>query len=481
MRGASHGRAGFYVQYIVQAFLRIGILALALWLGVQQRLFAQQETYTQKTEQEHSAARQYPALKPPKRISTVQEGKSAELSNSRRPAVTPKRKTRKMFMKDQSRAARDAKIGDAESAESKRAKAYDQSRRNAFRAPQTDPSLESQQKLRKGQSKEQKKFAPPVAESAETKKAKTYDKNREMTFSPKYYTNTHPSVTKKKVKERSREAAKFATGTRSREYKKSLAYDHNRRINYSEKLSTVLPASVGKDKARATSDKISQSERGITMDRKAYEDMLKEKNDKLTDAVRGNTMDRAAYRAMLKAKGKKMMASVKGNTMERTSYEKMVERRSKRIAEAVKGNTMLPSAHERLMKNKSEAIADYDAGYLNTKAERQARLRSLLHPKEYQANSPQEQKQRARQKSSEIASFSGSRKRSARRHIENATPSSRPYNNRISLRSMEGRESARRKGARQVARNKKSYLPVFLRKKPTKSKYNDIEKNLWYR
>lgn len=294
-----------YVQYIVQAFLRIGILALALWLGVQQRLFAQQEAHTQKTEQEHSAARQYPAVKPPKRISNVQEGKSEDLSNSRRPAVTPQPKVRRKFIKDQSRTARNAKIGDAESAESKRAKAYDQSRQNSFRAPQTDPSLETQKRLRKGQSKEQKKFAPPVAESAETKKGMAYDKNREMTFSPKYYTNTHPSVTKKKVKERSREAAKFATGTRSREYKKSLAYDHNRRINFNEKLSSVPPASVGKDKARATSEKISQSDRGNTMDRKAYEGMLKDKNDRLTDAVRGNTMDRAAYRAMLKAKGRR--------------------------------------------------------------------------------------------------------------------------------------------------------------------------------
>lgn len=440
----------------MQAFLRIGFLLLALSVGVQTRLHAQQETHTLKTEQNNSAARQYPAVKPPKRIATVQEGKSADLSNSRRPAVTPKPNVRQKFRKAQSRTARDAKIGDAESAESKRAKAYDKSRQNAFRAPQTDPSLDAQKAYRKGQSKQQSKFAPPIAESAETKKGLAYDKSREITFSPKFYTNTAPSLTRKKVKDRSREASKFATGSRSREYKKSLAYDHNRRINFSEKLNTVASPQVAEDRARAA-------------------------NDKLTDAVKGNTMDRTAYRAMLKAKGKKMMASVKGNTMERTAYEKMVERRSKRMAEATRGNTLSPEAHERLMKNKSEAIADYDVGYLNTKAERRARLRSLIHPKEYQANSPQEQKNRARQKSDEIASFSGNRKRSARRHIENATPSSRPYNNRIALKSMASRETARRKGARQVARNKKSYLPVFLRKKAPKSKYSDIEKNMWYR
>jgi hypothetical protein len=118
---------------------------------------------------------------------------------------------------------------------------------------------------------------------------------------------------------------------------------------------------------------------------------------------------------------------------------------------------------------------------LNTRAERRARLRSLLFPKEYQANSPQEQKQTARKKSDELASFAGNRKRSYVRRIENAHPSARLYAQRHAVNSFETRGAAQKRGSRQMAKNKKAYLPVFMRKNPERARYSDVEKGIWYR
>jgi hypothetical protein len=321
----------------------------------------------------------------------------------------------------------------------------------------TDPTPDGAKRNAKSVSRELSEYATG-AESRELKKAKAYDKNRTINLSQKL--NTHSS----------------------RELRKAKAYDKNRTINLTQKLNTIPTPESQKAKAKALSDKMAAGEKLLaTQTPENHESRMKAKSEKLSNSVAGNTMDRLAYRKMLKEKGRKMMAAEKGNTMGRTDYEKMVQRRSKKIAEATRGNTLAPEAHERLMKNKSENIASYNAGYLNTRAERRARLRSLIYPKEYQANSPAEVKEKARKQSDKIASFSGKRKRSYRRKVENAHPSSRAYSDRIALRSMDARGAAQRKGARQVARNKKSYLPVFLRKNPEKSKYADVEKGIWYR
>jgi hypothetical protein len=257
---------------------------------------------------------------------------------------------------------------------------------------------------------------------------------------------------------------------------------HNAKLAAGEKLNSIPDVKVTEAKIKAHSAKLAAGEKLNSIpDVKVREAKIKAKSEKLAGAVVGNTMDRLAYRKMLKEKGRKLMQAEKGNTLARTDYEKMVQRKSKRMAEAVVGNTLGTLAHERLMKNKSEDIANYNTGYLNTKAERKARLRSLIFPKEYQANSPQEQKRTAKRMSDNIASFTGKRKRAHIRHIENAHPSSRLYAKRHRINSIEDRTAAQRKGSKQMAKNKKAYLPVFMRKDPKKSKYSDIEKGIWYR
>ena len=464
----------------MQVFLRYGLGFWLLALGLALPAVAQNQFSTQHKEKPHD--RQHPRLSPKPERETYQ--RQSGIHNQHNELIDR---------------------GGAEHRSSKQAKAYDQSRRQSYSIKPEVRSGKAAKVEREHQSDLHSSFQQQEAESNIDKRARAYDKSRTQTYSQKSHNDPTGATRKHHAKEVSGQTADFATGAATPDAQKGTAYDKSRKITHNPKLNivaqpgvakaraydksrrislglkldAVAPASRGRERARAKSEKIAASEKGNTMLLSDHEALMKKKDEKMSESVKGNTMDRMAYRKMLKDKGRKFAAAEKGNTMERTDYEKMVKRRSERIASATKGNTLGREAHERLMKNKSEDIADYDAGYLNTKAERRARLRSLIHPKEYQANSPQEQHAKAKRKSDEIAGFAGKRKRSSRRKIENAAPSSRAYNNRIALTSMNARGAAQKRGARQVARNKKSFLPVFMRKKTPKSKYDDVEKGIW--
>lgn len=153
--------------------------------------------------------------------------------------------------------------------------------------------------------------------------------------------------------------------------------------------------------------------------------------------------------------------------------------RNKSEAISGEGRIEVVSAAEKRQKakEKSEAIADYKAGYLNSAAERRARIRSFFFPGQYQANTPGEKLSKMRDKSSEIARYEGKIQR--RKYNTRMHPSSR-YLGKFYLASMSERSDFHRKTTIQLAKSRRDYLPVYLKERPQKPRYNrDVEKGLW--
>jgi hypothetical protein len=215
--------------------------------------------------------------------------------------------------------------------------------------------------------------------------------------------------------------------------------------------------------------------KGNTMDRTAYKSMLKNKNEDI-NTVKGNTMDRKVYRAMLKNKNEEIN-TVKGNTMDRISYKKMLQSKSSKVADF--DPEMVLSREEQLSrkKKKSKAIENYEAGYLNSAAERKARIRSFFFPGQYQANTPTEKLNKMRSMSGKIAKYEGNIRQRA--YSKKMHPSAR-HLGKFSLASMEDRRAFQEKVKRDFTLDKRAYLPTYLKDRPQKPKYDKkTEKGLW--
>ncbi len=212
--------------------------------------------------------------------------------------------------------------------------------------------------------------------------------------------------------------------------------------------------------------------------REAQTAIARDQSRKYANAERGNTMARKDYKEMLKEKSEKMLA-VKGNTMTREDYRAMLKKKSEKISSSEKGNAMRREAYVSMLRGKSDDIADFDARYLNTRAEKRARIRSFFHPDEFVANTPKEQMNKRRDMSGDIADFKG-KKRRDKREEKNAHASTVALNSKRKVRDYENREGNRKRTAFLLRWNRKGLLPVWMRKKDKKAKYDDVEKGLWY-
>ena len=255
--------------------------------------------------------------------------------------------------------------------------------------------------------------------------------------------------------------------------------DQSRRHAYATQGNTMTKPDY-KAMLQAKSKILAEATKGNTMTRPDYKAMMQAKSKKVAEATKGNTMTRPDYKAMVQAKSKKLAESTKGNTMTRPDYKAMVQAKSKKLAEGLKGNTLLPIDHIAMMKAKSGKMADIgNAGYLNSKTEKDLRLQRLLHPNAYLPNNPKDKADRQREKSKAIASFDGKFSRKDNKNVL-AHNSAIALNAKNDVTSYGKLDNARRKGARKIARDKKRFLPQFLRKKEEKPKFADVEKGIWY-
>lgn len=129
------------------------------------------------------------------------------------------------------------------------------------------------------------------------------------------------------------------------------------------------------------------------------------------------------------------------------------------------------------MRKKSQTIENFQAGYLNSAAERKARIRSFFFPGQYQANSPSEKLDKMRSMSQKIAKYEGAIKR--REYERKMHPSAR-HLGRFSLYAMGDREEFRAKLTKRMAKIRKVDLPAYLRESVKKPRYDKkTEKGLW--
>ena len=261
--------------------------------------------------------------------------------------------------------------------------------------------------------------------------------------------------------------------------KQARAYKKSKQISQAHQGFGGVNLEARKARQHQTSLILSNSEgQRLVPDRAAQAALARYQSLKIAQAQKGNTMTRPDYKAMLKKNSAKVSEGEKGNTMVRTDYRAMVKKKSEKYANAEKGNTLRREAHTAMMKAKSDDILNFEAGYLNTKAEKRARIRSFFHPGEFVANTPKEQHDKARDVSGDIASFKG-KKRRHKVEVKNAHVSSQAENSKRSIRSYESRESTRKRTAFFMRWNRKRLLPVWMRKKEKKAKYDDVEKGLW--
>jgi hypothetical protein len=223
----------------------------------------------------------------------------------------------------------------------------------------------------------------------------------------------------------------------------------------------------------------SEFEQEFVRSRQYQQALARDQSLKASQAQKGNTMVRPDYVAMLKKNNAKMAEGEKGNTMGREAYKAMLKKKSEKFAVAERGNTLRREAHVSMMRGKSDDIADFDARYLNTRAEKRARIRSFFHPDEFVANTPREQRNKARDMSGDIAGFQG-KKRRGKHEVKNAHFSTIAENNKRGIRNYENRENTRKRTAFLMRWNRKSLVPVWMRKKEKKAKFDDVEKGLWY-
>jgi len=260
--------------------------------------------------------------------------------------------------------------------------------------------------------------------------------------------------------------------------RKSRMQAKSEEINGGEKNMYSIDWDKKKDRLKKRNAEFAAFESGNTLSRPDQKSMMEAKNKEITKGEKNDvTLGRKEYRRMLKAKNSEITASQKGNTMNRKAYRNMLEEKSAEIAGIGKVTTLSVEDRISKMKEKSKSIADYQAGYLNTAAERRARIRSFFFPGQYQANTPSEKLKKMRSKSEELAKYSGVLK--ARKYNKRMHPSAR-YLGKFYLASMSERADFHRKTTLELARSRRDYMPVYLKKRPEKPRYNrNVEKGIW--
>lgn len=315
---------------------------------------------------------------------------------------------------------------------------------------------------------------------------------------------THtPYYAKKEMRKRkSEQASSFEPQTvNSREKKRQLGEEKNKQLSgYGDGI--TMPKEKQLELVGAKSKEIREFTKGNTLSKEAHKDLMKEKSGDVSNLKVGNTVNRTDYKKFLKKQSKAFSESEKGNTIARTAYREMLKKKNEQISSATKGNTITREAHRDMMKSKSSKIADfepkivltreeklkimkrksqaidnYEPGYLNTSAERKARIRKFFFPSQYQANTPQEKLKRMRSKSEDIARFEGKIKE--RTYKSNMHPSAR-HLGKFSLASMDDRADFRERTARKVNRDSRGNLPSYLKNKPQKPRYDKkTEGGIW--
>lgn len=261
--------------------------------------------------------------------------------------------------------------------------------------------------------------------------------------------------------------------------KHARAYEKSKKISQAHVGYGGVNLEARKAREHQTSLLLANTEgKRLVPDRAAQMALARRQSLKYSQAEVGNTMIRPEYKEMLKEKSAKISRSTKGNTMGREEYKAMLKRKSEKFATAEKGNTLRREAHVSMMRAKSDDIVNFEAGYLNTKAEKRARIRSFFHPDEFVANTPKEQRAKARDVSGDIAGFHG-KKRRHKIEVKNAHASSQAENSKRNIRSYESRESTRKRTAFLMRWNRKRLIPVWMKKKEKKAKYDDVERGLW--
>ena len=155
----------------------------------------------------------------------------------------------------------------------------------------------------------------------------------------------------------------------------------------------------------------------------------------------------------------------------------MMKAKSQKYADFEPKTVITREEKVKIMHKKSMAMDKYEPGYLNSAAERKARIRSFFFPSQYQANTPGEKLKKMRSLSGKIAAYDGSIKR--REYQRKMHPSAR-HLGRFTLASMDDRASFREKTTRDFTRDRRAYLPVYLKDKPQKPRYNkSVERGLW--
>jgi hypothetical protein len=254
--------------------------------------------------------------------------------------------------------------------------------------------------------------------------------------------------------------------------------EKNEELSSSDKRMLSLDLKARKERIRSKSAEMAASEKGNTLSREDHKSMMREKNEEIANSEKNyNTMGRKQHRELMRSKSRELSAAEKGFTMNRKSYRNMLEQKSAEVSGEGKIEVISSAERIKKAKEKSQLIADYKAGYLNSAAERRARIRSFFMPGKYQANTVSEKLKKMKEKSSEIARYEGvvkQRKYNTRMH-----PSAR-YLGKYQLASMSERSDFHRKTTMELARSRRDYMPVYLKKRPEKPRYNrDVEKGLW--
>ena len=295
--------------------------------------------------------------------------------------------------------------------------------------------------------------------------------NAEQQFS------TAPATQKKQSRSKNQQVTKYTDGiTMGKAKQKELMEEKSakaRSFTGGNTLTREAHRAMMEKKSKEASD----LQVGRTVNRKDYKKFLKDQSKSFSESEKGNTITRSAHKEMMQKKSSAAADFTQGKTMGREAYKTMVKTKSSKYADFEPKIVITREEKLNIMKNKSRAIDKYEAGYLNTAAERRARIRSFFFPGQYQANTPQEKLDKMRSMSGKIARYDGKIKH--RTYQTTMHPSAR-HLGRFTLASMDDRLAFREKITRRVNNESRGNLPSYLKNKPQKPRYDrKTEKGLW--
>lgn len=212
--------------------------------------------------------------------------------------------------------------------------------------------------------------------------------------------------------------------------------------------------------------KVSRSERGSA--ERASKDIAE--GDKISRKVSKRSLKREELKSKEISEADKLNYKVSKRQLNRA------ENNSRAMADSDKRMYKISRRTLGREERKSKDILNYKAGYLNTKAERRARIRSFFRPGDYPPNTPEEKIAKARRNSKLAYEYKGDIV--VRRKNKNMHPSSAYQGGKVKN-SYNQKERHRKRMLKRSRGNKKENLPRFMRKKESKPRYDDVEKGLW--